>query len=520
MTIEDVQKETFQEGNNRLSLGIDAHVTWVKIILQNDTESAKQLYIHDTYAYHASCTAFYAFDSNHTLLEEISYEPRNNINTDLMDGAIASFSLALKPHEEKTVYMKSEFLAYQIIELKIFDNQHAKENLIHEYMIIIILTTILLTLAGYYSILYLASRHEEYIYYTLYLVSSAIFIAYSYGMLSHYFHVYGKLSLYLNATILVAPVFLVQFVKTIFNTKENHPLENHLLNSIIVIFGLMYLYSFIHYYKAMEWASFIYIYLLVVMMFVGISLYKKSVLLIKYFLWAHSFYIVASIVALMFYNAMIPFTYVTSHAVALGTLIEAFLLAFLVSYRIRILEEENYEKDKMILTDIMTALYNKSYFEEALNSKLALQRKQKSILALMVIDIDYFKQYNDTYGHIAGDDALRSVAKVLKESLSNPDDMAFRVGGEEFALICTNMNKKSVLNCAQKLQKNIENLQLEHKSSDVSNYLTVSIGIHFASTYILEDAKKVYTHADEALYSAKKEGRNKVVVYGDIHRIF
>ncbi len=520
MTIEDVQKETFEEGKNRLSLGINAHVTWVKIILQNDTESAKKLYIHDTYAYHASCTSFYAFDSNKTLLEHISYEPRKNINTDLMDGAIASFSVVLKPYEEKTVYVKSEFLAYQIIELKIFDNQHAKENLIHEYMIIIILTTILLTLAGYYSILYVASRHEEYIYYTLYLVSSGIFIAYSYGMLSHYFHVYGQLSLYLNATILIAPIFLVQFVKTIFNTKENHPLENHLLNSIIVIFGGMYLYSFIYYYKAMEWASFIYIYLLVVMMFVGISLYKKSVLLIEYFLLAHSFYIVASIVALMFYNAIIPFTYVTSHAVAIGTLIEAFLLAFLVSYRIRMLEEENYKKDKMILTDIMTALYNKSYFEEALNSKLTIQRREKNILALMVIDIDYFKQYNDTYGHIAGDEALRSVATVLKETLSNPDDMAFRIGGEEFALICTNMNKKSVLSCAQKLQKNIENLHLEHKSSDVSNYLTVSIGIHFASTYILEDAKKVYAHADEALYSAKKEGRNKVIVYGDIHRIF
>jgi len=519
MDIEDVQKETFTEGNNRLSLGIDAHVTWVKIILKNDTEILKKLYIHDTYAYHASCTAFYAFDSNHTLLKQISFEPRKNINTDLMDGAIASFTVTLKPYEEKTVYMKSDFLAYQMIELKIFDNRHAKENLVNEYMIIIILTTILLTLSGYYSILYLASRHEEYIYYALYLVSSGIFIAYSYGMLSHYFHVYGKLSLYLNAAILIAPVFLVQFVKTIFNTKEKHLVENRLLNSIIVLFGSLYLYSFIHYYKAMELASPIYIYLLVVMMFVGISLYKKSVLLIKYFLLAHTFYIVASIVALMFYNDMIPFTYVTSHAVAIGTLIEAFLLAFLVSYRIRILEEESYEKDKMILTDIMTALYNKSYFEEALNNKLAIQRKHKSILGLMVIDIDYFKQYNDTYGHIAGDEALRTVATALKEILSNPDDMAFRVGGEEFALICTNMNKKSVLSCAQKLKKNIENLHIEHKGSSVSNYLTVSVGIHFASTYILEDAKKVYAYADNALYAAKKEGRNKVAVYGDIHRI-
>jgi diguanylate cyclase (GGDEF)-like protein len=520
MSLQEVEQQHFTKGNNRLSLGIDSHMTWIKMILKNQSQIEKKLYIHSTYAYHASCTSFYEVDKEGKVLKEISFEPRKNINTEYMDGAIASFKVILKPDEQKTIYMKSSFLAYQIIEVKIFDNKHAKNNLIHEYMLIIILTSILLTLAGYYTMLFIASRHKEYLYYTLYLISSSIFIAYSYGMLSHYFYVYGKLSLYLNASILISPVFLAQFVKTIFNTADHHRMENRLLNSIIVVFILLYAYSFIDYYLAMELASPLYLYLLIVMMYVGIALYRKSVKLIKYFLVAHIFYIISTVISVMFYNELIVFNYVTSHAIALGTMIEAFLLAFLVSYRIRILEDENFAKDQIMLTDMMTTLYNKSYFDEALNSKLAEHREEKNILALIVIDIDFFKQYNDTYGHIVGDEALRSVSKMIKDVAKRKDDMAFRIGGEEFALICTDEKKQDILLCAYQLKERIENMQITHEKSEVSPYLTVSLGIYFASTHIREDAKKVFIYADEALYSAKKQGRNSVFVYGEILRTF
>jgi len=520
LSFADIQKVKFTESGNRLSLGIHSHVTWVKIILQNDTASLKELYIQNTYAYHAAASTYYECDTSHKLLRHISFKPRKYINVEKMDGAVGSFKVRIKPNETKIIYMKSYFLAYQLITLKIFDNKHAKANLINQYMLIIILTTILLTLAGYYSMLYFISRHKEYIYYSLYLVSSAIFIAYSYGMLSHYFHVFGKLSLYLNASILLSPVFLTQFVKTIFNTEENHKKENRFLNSIIVIFTVAYLYSFMDYYRAIELASFLYIYLLIIMMAVGISLYIKSVPLIKYFLWAHIFYIVFSMVAVLFYNNLIPFNYFTSHAIAFGTLIEALLLAFLVSYRIRLLEESDQKKAKILLTDMMTKLYNKSYFEEFLAKELEKHREEKNVLGLVVIDIDYFKQYNDTYGHIAGDKALLSVAEVLKEISSHHDDMAFRIGGEEFALICNAVSRKRILNCAQSLKNSIENLKIRHEKSDINPYLTISLGVYFASNKIIEDAQKVFAYADKALYSAKSQGRNQVFVYENMERKF
>ncbi len=100
-----------------------------------------------------------------------------------------------------------------------------------------------LTLSLYYFILYISAGYKEYIYYTLYLLSSSIFLAYCYGMASHYFHIYGEFALTLNSFAIVSPIFLALFIKSIFNTPENYTLENKFINSIIVIFSLTYLFD-------------------------------------------------------------------------------------------------------------------------------------------------------------------------------------------------------------------------------------------------------------------------------------
>ena len=514
MCLSEVLEQTFQTGPNRLSLGINAHVTWVKLLLQNNTEITQTLHIQNRYTYHASEITYYAFDKKEKLVRSITFKPREKLNTDKMDGAISTFKVTIPPGERRMVLMHSKFQAYQMIDLKIFDAKHAIQNLVHEFMWVLVLSSILFTLAGYYLILYLLSRHIEYLYYSLYLIVSSVFISYSYGMFTHYFHLYGKITLYLNATVILAPIFLVLFVRSVFNTNKKHPIEEKLLLSLLVVFALTYLYSFFDYYKAIEMTSLIYLYQLVVMLGVAVSLYIKKVPLSDFFLAAHLFNIIFTAIALMYYNNIIPANFLTAHAVAIGTMIEAMLLGFLVSYRIKILEEANQKKDAIILTDMMTSLYNKSYFEEILQKELKRHRSTKHTLGLLIIDIDYFKKYNDTYGHLAGDNALRSVATVLKESLKRTEDMAFRIGGEEFAIICTNTDREQLFSCANSIQEKVKKLRIEHKGNrDVSPYLTVSIGGYISDRVILENAKKLYTLADDALYRAKKEGRNRVVVF-------
>ncbi len=126
-------------------------------------------------------------------------------------------------------------------------------------------------------------------------------------------------------------------------------------------------------------------------------------------------------------------------------------------------------------------------------------------------DIDFFKFYNDSYGHQEGDDCLIKVAEAIQNSVFRSSDLAARYGGEEFAVILPQTDAKGALMVAQNLNKCIENLRLEHKSSKIADYVTLSVG---ASSIIPNkdiSFEDLLQKADEALYDAKDTGRNKAI---------
>ena len=511
LTLPDIYTQTFTSSNNRLSLGTDADVTWVKILIKNETGTTKKLYLHNAVTYFSADTRFYEVKDN-LLLKSIRYEPINHYNTDKMKGAEAVFSFTLAPQEQKNIYIRSNFLAYQLIDLNIYDADHSLDDLMGKFMPIIVLVSILATLLSYYFVLFIFSRHKEYLYYALYLFTATLYLSYAYGMLSHYYHLHGEWALRLMSLIILFPVFLSLFVKAVFNTPEDYKRENRYLNSIIFIFSLLYAYSFVDYYQASELTSLIYLYFLVVMLSVGISIHKKGNPLAKYFLTAHVTYIIFSLIAILFYNNLLYYTWITSHAMAMGILLEAFLLGGLVSYRIKLLEEENLEKEVLILTDAMTGLYNKHYFNEYFDKQLRIQHRLQSNMVLMIIDIDYFKQYNDHYGHLAGDHALITVANEIRKSLHRASDMTFRIGGEEFAVICMPNTIEDALQLAETIRQNVSDVKVEHCMSSICEHVSVSIGLHLVTPEDKSKASSVYQLADQALYQAKAEGRNRVVM--------
>jgi diguanylate cyclase (GGDEF)-like protein len=168
---------------------------------------------------------------------------------------------------------------------------------------------------------------------------------------------------------------------------------------------------------------------------------------------------------------------------------------------------------ELTITDSMTSLYNRRYFDEVFENNLRIQKRTNQTLIFIILDIDFFKQYNDTYGHQAGDLILKKVAKSLKESLKRAGDMAFRLGGEEFGILSIGMNASEALLFADNIRKKIENAKIEHKKSIVSDYLTISMGLIIIEPSSINDANEVYKCADEALYRAKENGRNQVVIY-------
>ena len=167
--------------------------------------------------------------------------------------------------------------------------------------------------------------------------------------------------------------------------------------------------------------------------------------------------------------------------------------------------------EKLSITDALTNIYNRRYFNDIFPDFINSSKRQNQFISFAILDIDFFKQYNDTYGHQKGDYVLEEVAKCLKESIHRADDYCFRLGGEEFGLLFKSENKTKAINFANKILKNIENLKIEHKNSKTSSYVTVSIGIYSDYANNILNIDDVYKKADNLLYEAKELGKNKVV---------
>ncbi len=164
--------------------------------------------------------------------------------------------------------------------------------------------------------------------------------------------------------------------------------------------------------------------------------------------------------------------------------------------------------EQLIVIDPLTELYNRRHLDNELNRVIALHVRESQSFGFLMIDIDYFKVYNDFYGHQQGDVALIAVAKTIKNSLHRPGDSAFRFGGEEFCAILSNINEEGLLIVANNIKTAIENLNIEHQKSELG-YLSVSIGIA-AMNAIPTTFDETVMVADKALYAAKESGRNRV----------
>ncbi|KJR42597.1 diguanylate cyclase (GGDEF) domain-containing protein [Candidatus Magnetoovum chiemensis] len=180
-------------------------------------------------------------------------------------------------------------------------------------------------------------------------------------------------------------------------------------------------------------------------------------------------------------------------------------------------DDINKEREKKILqdslTDPLTGLNNRRSLDIFFKKELARTKREKQHLTFLMLDIDYFKQYNDTYGHQAGDNVLVNVSAVLKKSFRRPDDMVFRMGGEEFAAVFTDLDELNSIDYADKLRTSIEQLRIEHSKNQVSNFVTVSIGLYVAYDDHNIKEEEIIKKADEALYKAKHNGRNKVQLW-------
>ncbi len=174
--------------------------------------------------------------------------------------------------------------------------------------------------------------------------------------------------------------------------------------------------------------------------------------------------------------------------------------------------KRNQKLGQLVNIDSLTQLANRYRLDEFLTKEWYRRRRDNSALSLIICDIDYFKLYNDRFGHLAGDECLKQVAQVISQGVRRPADLAARYGGEEFAIILPQTPAQNALKVAERIRLNVKKLQLPHPSSLAGDCVSLSLGISCIVPNSNCTEQQLLSAADKALYEAKKQGRDRAIL--------
>lgn len=168
------------------------------------------------------------------------------------------------------------------------------------------------------------------------------------------------------------------------------------------------------------------------------------------------------------------------------------------------------ELEALSFKDGLTGIANRRMFDLRLDIEWASARRSQQPISLIVLDVDFFKQYNDLYGHVQGDKCLTNVAQTLNLAAGRPKDVTARFGGEEFALLLPETDESAALQIAERCLRFIHELKVPHKQSGISQFLTASLGVGTVTPTAGMESEHFIHAVDELLYAAKKKGRNRI----------
>ncbi|KPB70989.1 diguanylate cyclase [Pseudomonas cannabina] len=174
--------------------------------------------------------------------------------------------------------------------------------------------------------------------------------------------------------------------------------------------------------------------------------------------------------------------------------------------------DTNLVLQRLMNSDGLTGLSNRRHFDEYLELEWRRAVRDQTQLSMLMIDVDYFKAYNDNFGHLEGDEALRQVAKAIRNSCSRPSDLPARYGGEEFAMVLPNTSPGGARLLAEKLRQSVAGMKIPHIAPAAGSSLTVSIGVATVTPQLEMSSRELILDADKGLYLAKNNGRNQVAV--------
>lgn len=348
ISIQSVAKEHFIPLTNRTNFPYQYQSIWYRLSFLNQTESDLQLYIHNNFAFMMFTLEFYEV-KNQALLSTKSFDFNSPMIAEKMMGATARFGFEIKSKESKEIYIHATAPMLNYIDLNIYDDENSLKGLIELKLTEMIFVGILVGLTLFNLLLFISSKHIEYLYYALYIFVSLVWIVQLYGVLSQEFGVFGDVMFRFNYALYSIPIFLSLFVKTVFKTAIRYRYADYALNGIIVTSLAFIGYFAYEPYSAISDAQIIS--QLVFLTFIGVAiyLYIKKDPLAKYFLFANMLLFIFGSIAGAFYAGVLPYSYLTFYATGFSVILEALALAFMLAARIRILEHQNAQTQQALI---------------------------------------------------------------------------------------------------------------------------------------------------------------------------
>lgn len=294
-------------------------------------------------------------------------------------------------------------------------------------------------------------------------------------------------------SLIVANACISYLTLLLISEHHHHPYTHYYAIGSILVLEATFVISRLQFYSGLICA--------------GIML---GALTLHLFVWMHADTELITIQYFVFGLAIsfaLPGCYLMEHSLR-----QNYLQARMLGREQQSLEETHLQLQALTMTDGLTHIANRRCFDNALSQEWSRQLRSESPLSVLMIDVDYFKQFNDRYGHQGGDDCLRQIATTLSSHARRPGDIAARYGGEEFTLILPLSRQEDAESIAQQICQSIATLQIPHEGSPLG-LVTVSIGVATMIPLGQIGPEQLLMRADEALYQAKHAGRNQVMTY-------
>ena len=339
-----------------------------------------------------------------------------------------------------------------------------------------------------------------------------------------------------------------QFARLFLNMEEMSPTANRIAFGFIAFYSLMGMASlFIDYATAVKVTTYTVFPGIIFVLTQAFIAIKQGYRPARLFLVAWAALLIGTFIYASVSFGILPKVFITEYGIQIGSAIEMILLSFALAYRYANLRNENvkivYEANEKLESnvakrtselslaleqladankrlresnqrDALTGLYNRRHFREVFEQMLRQTSERRQPLGLMLIDLDYFKKINDTYGHLAGDDCLRSLSKTITMTLTGYNAIVARFGGEEFVTVVPNVTSEKLAAIAEELRSRIEQEDIQIGQQSIK--ITASLGIISITSDRHLSPDQALHQADEALYLSKNKGRNRVSVAQEI----